>query len=332
MKPIRITIGRDPDNHLVLADPHISSLHVEINFKGKDEIELIDHSTNGTLVNGKLLAKGHKYYVYPTDQVNLAGVVPLDWEKVNAVKDSAGKTRFTILKTKFFSDLKGVIRTVGEFGEIIPNIQLFATIFLPGSSNKVVALANETKNEKVSPLHFFILSMGFFIFCAVSIPLPEGGQDAPIWGMGKLLQKLSAVNNFEEVFAMMLLVPIIFTGAYVSYLIFKTFVGSTQRWEHFKRLYMLCMGFAFWGFGFALILIQPARLFSLSDSTLVQVVEITLMLVGLHATHVYLLILQTSKKFWKISHTTAFLIVLAKTFILLMLLMFLIKLFRDWGT
>ena len=53
----RITIGRDPANDVVLADPNVSRFHAEVLVKG-DEAELVDlGSTNGTRLDGHVIER-----------------------------------------------------------------------------------------------------------------------------------------------------------------------------------------------------------------------------------------------------------------------------------
>ena len=48
----RIAIGRDPYTDIVLEDPTVSRLHVEM-LREQNELVLYDRSSNGTTVNGK---------------------------------------------------------------------------------------------------------------------------------------------------------------------------------------------------------------------------------------------------------------------------------------
>lgn len=53
----RITIGRDPANDIVLADPNVSRFHAEVLVRG-DEAELVDlASTNGTRLDGHVIER-----------------------------------------------------------------------------------------------------------------------------------------------------------------------------------------------------------------------------------------------------------------------------------
>lgn len=54
-----LTIGRDPDNSIVLVDRHASRRHAEIDFSGGERNPIIRdlNSTNGTFVNGQALSE-----------------------------------------------------------------------------------------------------------------------------------------------------------------------------------------------------------------------------------------------------------------------------------
>ena len=51
-----IAIGRDPFTDIILEDPTVSRLHVELRREG-DDLVLYDRSSNGTTVNGKSVTR-----------------------------------------------------------------------------------------------------------------------------------------------------------------------------------------------------------------------------------------------------------------------------------
>ena len=78
----RYTIGRDPNNNIVVQDPMVSGYHSDLvvdDSSGYVQYTYIDHSTNGTFINGQLLRNASCYVVF-NDMVFLAGKVPLDWD------------------------------------------------------------------------------------------------------------------------------------------------------------------------------------------------------------------------------------------------------------
>jgi len=56
--PVPLTIGKAQDNQLVIADPKVSAHHAEIRPTGQGYTITDVGSTNGTFVNGQLLARG----------------------------------------------------------------------------------------------------------------------------------------------------------------------------------------------------------------------------------------------------------------------------------
>jgi len=67
-----VTIGRKPDNILVLDDPYASSYHAKVYFKNGDcIIEDLD-STNGTMLNGEKLIG--KEYLISGDEITIGSI------------------------------------------------------------------------------------------------------------------------------------------------------------------------------------------------------------------------------------------------------------------
>jgi hypothetical protein len=65
-----ITLGRKLDNHLVLADPHVSRRHAEIRLQSGRFVLRDLNSTAGTRVNGQLI---HEHPLQPGDVIVIAG-------------------------------------------------------------------------------------------------------------------------------------------------------------------------------------------------------------------------------------------------------------------
>ena len=76
----RITIGRDLQNDIVYDSQEISSSHAEI-IDREDSYTLIDHSKNGTFVNGHRI-HNESCTVNYGDSIVFAGVEELNWRKV----------------------------------------------------------------------------------------------------------------------------------------------------------------------------------------------------------------------------------------------------------
>ncbi len=109
----KITIGRNPDNMIVYPDPMVSGHHAEIivnDSMGYPQYTLVDHSTNGTVVNGQVLRNGSCFIVY-NDVIVFAGKVMFDWERLNI----SSPTFQTLQQTSFIGALKSFFRRYVDF-------------------------------------------------------------------------------------------------------------------------------------------------------------------------------------------------------------------------
>ena len=70
-------IGRDSGNDIIYSRPEISGSHAELIFDGSS-YTLIDHSKNGTIVNGIMLNNNSRR-VSPGDSIVFAGKERFDW-------------------------------------------------------------------------------------------------------------------------------------------------------------------------------------------------------------------------------------------------------------
>lgn len=77
----KITIGRNTDNDIVILDQSVSGYHAELEIRDNGEMVFIDHSTNGTMVNGNHLHKD-SCHVFGTDKIVFPGQHYFDWSKV----------------------------------------------------------------------------------------------------------------------------------------------------------------------------------------------------------------------------------------------------------
>lgn len=78
-----IRIGRSQSNHYVLQHPSVSSSHADIRVLDNGIMEYVDHSTNGTLVNGRFVhnatvrLQGHEVLEFPGHiRVRVSEIVP----------------------------------------------------------------------------------------------------------------------------------------------------------------------------------------------------------------------------------------------------------------
>ncbi|MCY7352666.1 MAG: FHA domain-containing protein, partial [Cytophagaceae bacterium] len=85
-----LTIGRNPDNRLVLNDPNqrVSNFHAEIKLYDDGRITLLDKSFNGTSINGRPVPKNTEVPLHRGDAVLFADLAPLDWNRVPSVTAS----------------------------------------------------------------------------------------------------------------------------------------------------------------------------------------------------------------------------------------------------
>ena len=77
----RYTIGRDPNNTVVVQNPTVSGYHGDLivdDSSGFLQYTYVDHSTNGTVINGQFLRNASCYVIF-NDSILLAGNVPFDW-------------------------------------------------------------------------------------------------------------------------------------------------------------------------------------------------------------------------------------------------------------
>jgi len=77
-----ITIGRNPSSNIVVGSKYdtVSNDHAEIVQQG-GELTFIDHSSNGTVINGQKI-HNKSVGIYQGDQILLAGVYELDWVQI----------------------------------------------------------------------------------------------------------------------------------------------------------------------------------------------------------------------------------------------------------
>lgn len=77
----KITIGRNSDNDIVISDQSVSGYHADLEIRDNGEMIFIDHSTNGTMVNGNHLHNDN-CRVFGTDNIVFPGQHKFDWTSV----------------------------------------------------------------------------------------------------------------------------------------------------------------------------------------------------------------------------------------------------------
>lgn len=76
-----ITIGRSPDNDIVVGKSEVSGYHATLSLENGAYL-FTDHSKNGTKINGKVICE-RQIRVYHGDSILLAKAYPLDWDQVD---------------------------------------------------------------------------------------------------------------------------------------------------------------------------------------------------------------------------------------------------------
>lgn len=91
------TIGRAADNDFVVSNATVSGHHSEITINDNGEVIYIDHSTNGSMVNG-IKVHNSKYYIRPSDTITLPGGIILSAAQLIAMANgnSTNEDRATI--------------------------------------------------------------------------------------------------------------------------------------------------------------------------------------------------------------------------------------------
>lgn len=77
-----ISIGRNPDNDIVINDNMISRRHAVVRISPLGKYEIISYGANGTKVNGNQIVPNHPYPIKRGDSVTFANVTKLNWNKV----------------------------------------------------------------------------------------------------------------------------------------------------------------------------------------------------------------------------------------------------------
>ena len=90
-----ITIGRNPSSTIVIDSKYdtVSNDHAEI-VQQDSELTYIDHSSNGTVINGQKI-HNKRVGIYQGDQILLAGVYELDWSLINKFIVPTGRPTVT---------------------------------------------------------------------------------------------------------------------------------------------------------------------------------------------------------------------------------------------
>jgi pSer/pThr/pTyr-binding forkhead associated (FHA) protein len=77
-----ISVGRSPENQIVIDDISISRNHAKIEVENTNRVFITDLSKNGTYVNGQRLFVNLRKQLVRSDIVNFAQVANLDWSQI----------------------------------------------------------------------------------------------------------------------------------------------------------------------------------------------------------------------------------------------------------
>lgn len=94
----KFTIGRDQTNNIVVQDPTVSGYHADLivdDSSDYTQYTFVDHSTNGTIINGQFLRNASCYVVY-NDSILLAGKVPFDWNSINYILSNSPGSNYAV--------------------------------------------------------------------------------------------------------------------------------------------------------------------------------------------------------------------------------------------
>jgi FHA domain len=116
-----ISIGRKPDNQIVINDPSqtVSSYHAIIKVM-ETNIFITDKSTNGTKVNGYQIPKETDYPIKRGDSISFANRFYLDWSKIPTIS-KPGDTNNPIVSTHRYRGILPIVLVVFLFIAILTN-------------------------------------------------------------------------------------------------------------------------------------------------------------------------------------------------------------------
>lgn len=148
------TIGRDPQNDIVINDPTnvVSRSHATIKIDGS-KISIIDQSQNGTYVNGMRMSSNQEFPVTRKDTISFANVAELDWSLIPDPRKAYVKVfSMAVLGTVV---LAGIISTVVYYTKhnipINDDKDKDSVVNCDSIDKKDVQKPDETKNNGEEP-------------------------------------------------------------------------------------------------------------------------------------------------------------------------------------
>lgn len=143
-----LTIGRNQNNDVIIADPTVSDYHLQLVIYDNGEIKAIDlNSTNGTYVNGRKIQ--HEIYVKEDDVIYIGhSVLPLRpyFEKYSRNHPQNQAIPFdkpeSVTKKTGFGTIALILSIVGAGCVIIPAIRILKwgiLAFIGNASTLIIA-------------------------------------------------------------------------------------------------------------------------------------------------------------------------------------------------
>lgn len=98
-----VKIGRDQCNDYIIGHPAISAFHAEVHLYENGAMQLVDHSSNGTFVNGNFVHNGSymlmggEMLVFPDQRpVSLSEIIAVGTQEPVGVPSNVGEYRYSI--------------------------------------------------------------------------------------------------------------------------------------------------------------------------------------------------------------------------------------------
>lgn len=140
-----ITIGRGPENKILIDEPEISRLHAMVKVDSFGKLWIIDKSSNGTYINGIKIARDVSVPVSRKDDVSFAKVRHLDWTRI---PDPAKKIKIGALAVLGLIALVAILSIVIPMFKSSPAPVDNAPLEQPSYNQPVAAVPDTTSKQK----------------------------------------------------------------------------------------------------------------------------------------------------------------------------------------
>jgi hypothetical protein len=232
-------VGRSSQNDIIIQDQNerVSRFHAEIRVNPRGAIEIIDHSSNGTWVNGDRLQKGYTYNIRFGDDIRFANIYKLDWSKV---KELASEEKTSNL-TNLARDLQDIFRDLTDYDGMGKGLQRFIRCLR--GSRSILRLSSDATVSKNESLHYFTLGLAGAVITFSKSKISENFfQD-----METILRiNFGKFDWMYEIFLSALLALFTFLVVIINYKIIKWVGHSSKRWNNYFKIYCYVLGTFFW--------------------------------------------------------------------------------------